>query len=154
MGDKKVILSISVLISGQENMDKCLASLHYFRENLPCEIILVDTGCNREQRKLAEQCADKIIDFTWCDDFAAARNVGLKAVSGEWFLYLDDDEWFENPREIIEFFLSGEYRNYNSATYNVCNYLDRQATMSEYVPVTRLVKLESETEFRGKIHEY
>ena len=154
MGDKKVILSISVLISGQENMDKCLASLHYFRENLPCEIILVDTGCNREQRKLAEQCADKIIDFTWCDDFAAARNVGLKAVSGEWFLYLDDDEWFENPREIIEFFLSGEYRNYNSATYNVCNYLDRQGTRSEYVPVTRLVKLESETEFRGKIHEY
>lgn len=154
MEDKKAILSISVLISGQENMDKCLASLHYFKEKLPCEIILVDTGCNQEQRELAEKSADKIIDFTWCDDFSAARNVGLKASSGEWFLYLDDDEWFENPREIIEFFLSGEHRNYNSALYHVRNYMDIQGVAYEDVYVSRMTRLEQNTEFKGKVHEY
>ena len=40
--------------------------------------LLVDTGCNAEQRALAEKYADKIIDFIWCNDFAAARNAGLK----------------------------------------------------------------------------
>lgn len=135
-------------------MDKCLASLQYFRDALPCEIILVDTGCNREQRKLAERYADKILDFSWCDDFAAARNIGLKASNGEWFLYLDDDEWFENPSKIIEFFTSGEYQKYNSATYLVRNYLNEQGTIYEDVKVGRMVKRESCTAFHGKIHEF
>ena len=154
MNTNRVILSISILISGQENMDKCLASLQYFRDALPCETILVDTGCNKEQRKLAERYADKILDFSWCDDFAAARNIGLKASNGEWFLYLDDDEWFENPREIIDFFTSGEYQKYNSATYLVRNYLNEQGTIYEDVKVGRMVKRESCTAFHGKIHEF
>lgn len=154
MNTDRVILSISILISGQKNMDKCLASLQYFRDALPCEIILVDTGCNREQRKLAERYADKILDFSWCDDFAAARNIGLKASTGEWFLYLDDDEWFENPSKIIEFFTSGEYQKYNSATYLVRNYLNEQGTIYEDVKVGRMVKRESCTAFHGKIHEF
>ena len=135
-------------------MDKCLASLQYFRDALPCETILVDTGCNKEQRKLAERYADKILDFSWCDDFAAARNIGLKASNGEWFLYLDDDEWFENPAQIIEFFTSGEYQAYNSATYLVRNYLNEQGTIYEDVKVGRMVKRESCTAFHGKIHEF
>lgn len=154
MNTNRVILSISILISGQENMDKCLASLQYFRDALPCETILVDTGCNKEQRKLAERYADKILDFSWCDDFAAARNIGLKASNGEWFLYLDDDEWFENPAQIIEFFTSGEYQAYNSATYLVRNYLNEQGTIYEDVKVGRMVKRESCTAFHGKIHEF
>lgn len=154
MKTDKIVLSISMLISGQENMDKSLASLHFFKEALPCEIILVDTGCNAEGRALAEKVADQIIDFKWCDDFAAARNAGLKKCKGKWFLYLDDDEWFDNPKEIINFFQSGEYKNYNSATYRVRNYLNRQGNIYEHVHVTRMIKLESYTEFRGKIHEY
>ena len=154
MNTNRVVLSISILISGQKNMDKCLASLQPFKDALPCEIILVDTGCNREQRKLAERYADKILDFSWCDDFAAARNIGLKASNGEWFLYLDDDEWFENPSQIIEFFTSGEYQKYNSATYLVRNYLNEQGTIYEDVKVGRMVKMESSTAFHGKIHEF
>lgn len=154
MKTEKILLSISMLVSGQENMDKSLASLHFFKEALPCEIILVDTGCNAEGRALAEKVADQIIDFKWCDDFAAARNAGLKKCKGKWFLYLDDDEWFDNPQEIIHFFQSGEYKEYNSATYRVRNYLNRQGNIYEHVHVTRMIKLESYTEFRGKIHEY
>ena len=111
MKDTPILLSISMLISGREEMKKSLDSLHYFTEAFPCEIILVDTGCSPEQRALAEQYADKIIDFEWCNDFAAARNVGLKEARGEWFMYLDDDEWFDNPQQIVNFFVSGEYKD-------------------------------------------
>jgi len=154
MKDNHILLSISMLISGKEDMEKSLKSLQYFKEAIPCEIILVDTGCNAKQRALAEQYADEIYDFAWCNDFAAARNVGLQAAKGEWFLYLDDDEWFENPKEIIEFFQSGEYRDYNCASYVVRNYSNPAGTLYEDSYPSRMVKREANTRFVGKIHEY
>lgn len=147
------VLTISMLISGKEDMPKSLASLRYFKDAIPCEIILVDTGCSPEQRALAEQYADKIIDFVWRNDFAAARNAGLKEATGEWFLYLDDDEWFENPQEIIAFFRTGEYRAYNSAAYVIRNYTDLKGTFYEDSCPVRMVRLTSRICFTGKIHE-
>lgn len=46
----KPILSISMLISGRDEMEKSLKSLQPFKDAFPCEIILVDTGCNEAQR--------------------------------------------------------------------------------------------------------
>lgn len=154
MSDKNIILSISMLISGRKEMQKSLESLRPFQEEIPCEVILVDTGCSAAQRELAEQYADKIISFKWCNDFAAARNAGLKAARGEWFLYLDDDEWFEDPREIIDFFRTGEYRNYNSASYVVRNYRNEEGTIYNESYPSRMERLDKEAKFAGKIHEY
>lgn len=151
---KKPLLSISMLISGREEMKKSLESLHYFKDAFPCEVILVDTGCNEEQRILAEHYADKIIDFEWCDDFSAARNAGLREAKGEWFLYLDDDEWFDNPKKIVSFFLSGEYKNYNSASYVIKNYQDLAGTMYNASYGSRMVKIRPNIRFVGRIHEY
>lgn len=153
MKDKPIVLSISMLISGREEMVKSLDSLHYFTEAFPCEVILVDTGCNPGQRALAEKYADKIIDFTWCNDFSAARNVGLKEARGEWFMYLDDDEWFENPQQIVRFFTSGEYKNYKCASYIQRNYMDMEGVQYDDSYPSRMIKLTDKTQFFGKIHE-
>ncbi|MGN0403043.1 MAG: glycosyltransferase [Acetatifactor sp.] len=153
MKDKPIVLSISMLISGREEMARSLDSLHYFTEAFPCEIILVDTGCNPSQRALAEKYADKIIDFTWCNDFSAARNAGLKEARGEWFMYLDDDEWFENPKQIVSFFTSGEYKNYKCASYIQRNYMDMQGAQYDDSYPSRMIKLTDKTRFFGKIHE-
>lgn len=152
--DKKPILSISMLISGRGEMKKSLESLRPFKEALPCEIVLVDTGCSAEQRALAEKYADEIIDFAWCDDFAAARNAGLEASNGEWFLYLDDDEWFDDPKGIVDFFLSGEYKNYNSGCYMIRNYQDIKGTSYSDSYGGRMVKRRADTRFIGRVHEY
>lgn len=143
-----------MLISGRDEMEKSLNSLLYFKNAFPTEIILVDTGCNAEQRALAEKYADKIIDFIWCDDFAAARNTGLNEAQGEWFMYLDDDEWFDNPQEIITFFQTKEHEKYNSASYIVKNYTDLEGKGYVLSYPSRMVKREKGTKFIGKIHEY
>ncbi len=154
MNKEHILLSISMLISGRDEMEKSLNSLLYFKNAFSTEIILVDTGCNVAQRALAERYADKIIDFTWCNDFAVARNAGLKEAQGEWFMFLDDDEWFDNPQEIIRFFQTGEYKNYNSASYVIRNYLDMQGISYVTSYPSRMVKREKNTKFVGKVHEY
>ena len=118
------------MVSGrEETMGKCIASLERLRRRVPCELILTDTGCSEEAQEWLRRKADKVIPFSWCNDFAAARNVGLKAASGLWFMFLDDDEWFEDTREIENFFLTGEYKRYNSASYIVRNYANMEGTL-------------------------
>ena len=99
-----------------------MESIKPILEAVPSELIAVDTGCTDGSVKIVEEYADKIIKFKWCDDFSKARNTGLKAASGEWFMFIDDDEWFEDATEIIEFFNSGEYKSYGRASYLVRNY--------------------------------
>ena len=102
------LLTISILMSGREDTtERCLKSLEPLLTKMDSELILVDTGCKEEMRNLLQKYTDQIIPFEWCNDFAKARNVGLSQAKGEWFLFLDDDEWFEDVSEIIEFFRSG-----------------------------------------------
>ena len=152
----KPVLSISLLCSGKSKDDtiKCLDSLMTIRNKLSSEIIIVDTGCEDDVKSILKKYADRIVVFKWCDDFAKARNAGLEKCSGEWFMFIDDDEWFENTDDIVEFFNSGEYQNYNYAEYRVRNYTDLKGMTWEDFWAVRLVKLSDDVYFKGRIHEY
>lgn len=152
--EKPIVLSISLLVSGRKETRKCLDSLKPFMEQLSCELILVDTGCDKDTRAIIEEYTDQIISFTWCADFSKARNAGLEHAKGEWFLYLDDDEWFDDVSEIIDFFKSGEYKNYCSACYIQRNYSNYEGTSYMDANVSRMIKLEKGTCFVSSIHEY
>ncbi len=155
MENQKPVVSISLLCSGRgETTKKCLDSLNSLREKVPSELIIVDTGCDEKMRELLASYTDKIIPFEWCNDFSAARNVGLDAAVGEWFLYLDDDEWFIDTDEIEEFFLSGDYKNYHYACYNQRNYLNRRKELMTDSWVSRMVCLADKPRFVSSIHEY
>ncbi len=155
--DKKIILSISMLVSNRiKTIGKCMESLQPILESLPSELIVVDTvGEEHSDGSLAiaKKYATKVVHFDWCNDFAAARNAGLFEANGQWFMFLDDDEWFDDVTELIEFFTSGEYKKYASATYRIRDYVDKQGNYSMGV-LHRLVKLEKETKFVEPVHEY
>ena len=57
MNNSSVLLSISMLISGREEMRKSLDSLLYFKNAFPTEIILVDTN---DDGHALELCTDVI----------------------------------------------------------------------------------------------
>lgn len=148
-------LTISLLASDRpDTLKKCLASLTSFLRELNSELIVVFTGKEQETLKLIQQYTSRIVPFTWCNDFSAARNAGLKEASGEWFLYIDDDEWFEDPGEIISFFQSGEYLQYQSAFYVVRNYTDWSGKKYTDAHVGRMCRLTPETQFVNPIHEF
>lgn len=154
MGKENIKLTISVLISGnKENVTRCLQSLNHLMQEVPSELILTDTGCSPEVRDLIENYTDHIINFTWCQDFSAARNVGLQEARGQWFLYLDDDEWFENTEAIENFLLSEQCDEYQVAFYKQRNYLDMEGKTYLDHNVDRLIRIQPGLHFERRIHE-
>ena len=159
----RTILSISILISRNfDGVKRCLDSLRPILDKVSSRLILTDTGCGEEVRSLIEGFADEyggiILDFEWIKDFSAARNIGLekaKELDCEWFMYIDDDEWFDadSLSELIFFLNSKKSNNYNVATYIQRNYLDMEGTdYSDYV-VDRILRISPTLHFEHRIHE-
>lgn len=162
---KRTIVTVSIMISGKlDSVKRCLDSIQPLLKQVPSELILTDTGCQPEVRKLIEKYTNHIIDFVWCNDFSAARNVGLKDAKGEWFLYLDDDEWFENTEGIVSFLLSEEQKKYNVAYYTQRNYFSADVGKYEILQtigssqyrdhyVDRIIRITPELHFEHRVHE-
>jgi len=155
--EKEIVLSISMLVSNRiDTVKKSLEALRPLLEAIPSELIIVDTvGEEHSDGSLAvaKEYATELVHFNWCNDFAAARNAGLSKARGEWFLYQDDDEYFDDVTELIEFFQSGEYKNYNCATYRTRDYTNKDGSYTMGV-ANRMVKLCKETRFVEPVHEY
>ena len=151
---KQPILTISILVSGKyNNVKKCLDSIQPILNQVPSELILTDTGCDTEVRNLIERYSDNIIDFNWIQDFSAARNAGLMRAKGQWFMYLDDDEWFDDTTDIIRFLLSDELKYYDVALYYQRNYSDEKMTQYMDYAVDRIIRHTGNLHFENKIHE-
>lgn len=150
----QIQLSISLLASNRAaSLERCLDSLRPLLMQVPSELIIVFTGTDAHVREIASRYTDKILSFTWCDNFSAARNVGLWAAKGEWFMYIDDDEWFEDVTEIRDFFLSGEYRNYGSALYVQKNYLQWDGIQYTDYHAFRMTRIVPGIAFQNVVHE-
>ena len=155
MASQAPLLTISLLISNRiDTIRRCLDSLRPLMEAVPSELILTDTSKNPEVNAICKEYTDQVYEFEWCHDFAKARNFGLEKASGEWFLFLDDDEWFVDVEELIEFFNSGEYKNYERATYLVRNYYDPEYVQYADCWVSRMNHITTASRFVGKVHEY
>jgi glycosyltransferase involved in cell wall biosynthesis len=80
----------------EEVLEKCLDSVR----DIADEIIIVDTGSTDNTKEIARKFTDKIYDFKWIDDFAAARNYSYSKATKEYIMWLDADDYFkEEDRE-------------------------------------------------------
>jgi len=57
------------------------------------EMLVLDTGSRDDTAVRAARAGARIERYTWCDDFAAARNAALEHANADWHLVLDADEW-------------------------------------------------------------
>lgn len=147
-------LTISLLVSDRlDTIQRCLDSLRPIMKNISCELILTDTSKNPKVRELLLKYTDQVYEFEWCRDFAKARNLGLEKARGEWFMFLDDDEWFVETDTLIDFFCSGEYKQYGYANYQVRNFFDVKFENYSDCWVTRMGRIDKDTKFVGKVHE-
>jgi glycosyltransferase involved in cell wall biosynthesis len=149
-----MLLSIAMIVKNEEkDLRKCLEALAPLRQAVDSELIITDTGSTDSTVEIAKEFADKVLHFEWCGDFAKARNTGIRAAKGQWFMFLDADEIFKNTDGIIRFFNSGEYKKYKSAAYVIRNYTTADGDFYTDTNAARLCRLTKETHFVNPIHE-
>ena len=66
------------------------------------EIIIVDTGSTDDTRAIAARYTDKIYDFEWVDDFAAARNFSFSKATCD-YIYAPDADEYVDPENLERF---------------------------------------------------
>lgn len=92
-------ISLCMIVKNEEDvLARCLESI----SDLVDEIIIVDTGSTDKTRDIAKQFTDKVYDFVWIHDFAAARNYSFSLAQMEYCMWLDaDDVILEDDRQVF-----------------------------------------------------
>ncbi len=89
---QSVTVSVCMIVRDEEAvLERCLKNAAQFAD----EIIVVDTGSRDRTKRIAELYTDKLYDYVWQDDFAAARNASYEKASGDFILWLDADDDIE-----------------------------------------------------------
>ncbi|MCL2018683.1 MAG: glycosyltransferase [Oscillospiraceae bacterium] len=152
----EITLSVGMIVKNEEkNLPATLDALKPLLDSVKSELIITDTGSSDSTVEIAKRYTDKILHFNWVGDFAAARNVGLKAATGEWFMFLDADEVFDSDiSEMTTFFNNRELsKKYNSATFQRKDYTDADKKTWTTFAAYRIARRHSGLRFVGKIHE-
>jgi glycosyltransferase involved in cell wall biosynthesis len=78
-----------MIVKNEEiHLKRCLESVSGVFD----EIIITDTGSTDKTKEIAAFYTDKIIDFEWIDDFAAARNFSFSKAASDYIMWLDADD--------------------------------------------------------------
>ncbi len=94
-------ISVCMIVKNEEkNLAACLDCL----KSIADEIIIVDTGSTDRTKEIAKQYTDKLYDFTWINDFAAARNFAFSKASMDYIYSADADERMdaENQEKFLQ----------------------------------------------------
>ena len=87
-------LSLCMIVKNEEaDLPHCVNSVKPVLD----EIIIVDTGSTDNTKEVARQLGAKVFDFSWVDDFSAARNESILRATGDYILWLDADDRVDPP---------------------------------------------------------
>lgn len=84
----KTLSVIYLVRNEQDYIYKSIKSI----ESIADEIIIVDTGSIDRTIEICKSFNSKIYKYKWADDFADARNFGLKKCSKDYVIYFNADE--------------------------------------------------------------
>jgi tetratricopeptide (TPR) repeat protein len=90
-----MLLSICILMKDDAD---CLRRIAAMVQNLADEIVVICNEPVAESLQVAAgECGVRLVSHHWQNDFAAARNAGLRAARGEWVFWIDSDETLKPP---------------------------------------------------------
>ncbi len=87
-----ISVSLCMIVKNEERvLARCLDSF----APLVDEIVIVDTGSTDSTKAVAARYTDKIYDFSWIGDFAAARNFAFSKTTCDYIYSADADEMID-----------------------------------------------------------
>ena len=82
-------LGLCMIVKNEEaTLGRCLDSVAGIFD----EIVVVDTGSTDDTRDVAARFGARVVEFSWIDDFAAARNVAFAQGTCDYLMWLDADD--------------------------------------------------------------
>ncbi|MCP3688042.1 MAG: glycosyltransferase [Gammaproteobacteria bacterium] len=144
-------VGLSIIARNEEaNIAACLETV----ADLVSEIVVADTGSTDSTREQAARFGAKVIEFPWCDDFAAARNASLDGISASWVFWMDADDRLDdaNRRGLGALFESLPEENIGYVMKYVSPWQDsaRKASITDHL---RLFRNQPDIRWQGRVHE-
>ncbi|GMB00654.1 glycosyltransferase family 2 protein [Pelosinus sp. IPA-1] len=145
-------ISLCLIVKNEEQtIARCLESVKSGVE----EIIVVDTGSTDKTKAIALTFTDKVYDFKWIDNFAAARNFAFSHASQDYILWLDaDDVLLKDDLQKLLFLKQNFDSRVDSYTMNYNLSFDESGNVVTSLRRNRLVKRSRNFEWIGAVHEY
>ncbi len=84
-----ITISLCMIVRNEEAvLARCLNSI----QDVADEIIIIDTGSDDNTKEIAQHYTPFVYDFSWCDDFAAARNFSFSKATMDYCMWMDADD--------------------------------------------------------------
>jgi len=149
-----MLLSIAMMVKNEEkHLENCLKSLQPILNNIDSELIIVDTGSTDNTVEISKKFTDKLYFHQWNNDFSEMRNITISYTKGKWIFILDGDEVLENCNAIIEFFNSGNYKNYKTGSLTTKNFTEtNDKNKYSTFDSLRLFKKSKNFKYQGAVH--
>lgn len=64
------------------------------------EQIVIDTGSEDRTVEIAREMGATVYNFSWIDDFSAAKNFAISKAKGDWIVFLDADEYYSQDSTV------------------------------------------------------
>ncbi len=144
-------VSLCLIVKNEEaNLAHCLGPV----AGLVDEIVVVDTGSTDRTKAIAAELGARVVDFPWCDSFAAARNESLRHATGDWIFWLDaDDRLDETNCDKLKALFAG-LRDDNAAYVLKCVCLPSAHTNTvTAVDHVRLFRNHGDIRWKYRVHE-
>lgn len=145
-------LSLCMIVKDEESvLARCLDSVKDYVD----EIVIADTGSADLTKEIARRYTDRVYDFPWRDDFAAARNFALSKISGDYWLWLDADDFLppENANTLAALKATLETQ---SPDIVMCPYhtsFDENGAPLTTFYRERILKTSARFQWEGRVHE-
>nr|WP_099093072.1 glycosyltransferase [Paenibacillus yonginensis] len=145
-------ISLCMIVRNEEDtIGRCLSSVYDLVE----EINIVDTGSTDRTKEIVSRYTDRIYDFVWIQDFAAARNYAFSQATKPYILWLDaDDVLQEADRKKFAELKQTLDPSIDSVTMKYDLAFDEYGNVISSLRRNRLVKRANGFKWIGPVHEY
>ncbi len=151
-------ISACVIVKNEEkNIGSWLENVSAFAD----EIIINDTGSEDGTKTMITQFSEKhpdldmvLVESVWQDDFALAKNQCLDEATGDWIVFTDADELFNEPEFVKSYLYNLRDNEELQALYvPMANIEKSDNSVINYFNALRIFRRLDGLHYEGRIHE-